>query len=48
MNCLHFFKILFMEQNAKYICKTVISGQNLNKKWLNFEFQYFFNTLCQG
>jgi len=30
------------------ICKTVISAkeQDLNKQWLNFEFAYFFNTLC--
>jgi len=44
---LHFFKILFIENKAKNNCKTVISGkeQNLNKKWLNLEFPFFFNNL---
>ena len=44
---LHFSKILFMEHKAKNICKTVINGneQNFNKKWLNLEFPYYFNTL---
>jgi len=41
--------MLLMEQSAKNICKTVISGkeQNLNKQIAEFlEFPYFFNTLC--
>ena len=57
---LHFSKILFMEDNAKKICKTVISGkeQNLNKQMAEFGisilFQYFmyildkFNTFSRS
>jgi len=38
-----------MEHNAKNICRPVISGkeQNLNKKWLNLEFQYYMNILAK-
>jgi len=41
---LHFSKILFMEHNAKNICKTVISGkeQNLNKQIAEFEISILF------
>jgi len=33
-----------MENNAKDIHRTVISGEEQINKWLNLEFPYFFNT----
>jgi len=50
---LHFTKILFIEHNARDICKTVISGkaQNLNKQMAQFVisilFQYFIYILAK-
>ena len=49
---LHFFNILFIEHNAKNICKTVTSSkvQNLNKQMAEFGipilFQYFIDILA--